>query len=301
MYRALLISTGIGCGVLCSYCPQVTIGQAYKKVDGPSRMTLEIFKACIDKLPADVTVDFTGFYEPFLNPQCTDMLLYAAERGLSVRLSTTVMGLEPKEIDRFRDIGFVKFAVHLPDTKQLTRIVVDERYLAALARLTEAGISNIGYHVHEGQEGPEAVHEQVDALLAARNIEPENRWINTRAGNIESEGKRAPDRLVGELEVCSRIYQNVLLPSGDVALCCMDWDLKHMIGNLLESSYESLFESAEFKTVMRGYRDDRIDILCRGCEIARTKKATLFGKIVSGIKATKGVSVLPARVASRHV
>lgn len=297
MNRALLISTGIGCGVLCSYCPQVTIGQAYKMVQGPSRMTLDLFKACIDKLPADVTVDFTGFYEPFLNPQCTDMILYAAERGLPVRLSTTVMGLEPKEIDRFRHIGFVKFAVHLPDTKQLTRIIVDDRYLAALSRLTEAGISNIGYHVHEGLEGPEAVHEQVDTLLAARNIEPENRWILTRAGNIQLEGKQTPGRLAGELEICPRIYHNVLLPSGDVALCCMDWNLKHMIGNLVESTYESLFESSEFRRVLRGHADDSIDILCRGCEIARTKKATRFGKMVARMKAIRGIPVSLGQVA----
>jgi len=297
MNRALLISTGIGCGVLCSYCPQVAIGQAYKKVRGPSSMSLDMFKACIDKLPDDVTVDFTGFYEPFLNPQCTDMILYAAEKGLQVRLSTTVMGLEPGQIDRFKHIEFTKFAVHLPDTKKLTRIIVDDRYLAALSRLTESGISNIGYHVHEGVDGPEAVHEQVDALLTARNIEPENRWIITRAGNIEIEGKRAPDRLVGEFEICPRIFHNVLLPSGDVALCCMDWDLKHMIGNLLETSYESLFESPEFRKVMRGYVDDSIDILCRGCEIARTKKEIMFRKIVSSMKAKRRMPDVPGQIA----
>ncbi|WP_323800823.1 SPASM domain-containing protein [Parasphingorhabdus sp.] len=259
-------------------------------------MSLDLFKSCIDKLPDDVTVDFTGFYEPFLNPQCTDMILYAAEKGLPVRLSTTVMGLEPEQVDRIKHIAFVKFAVHLPDTKKLTRIIVDERYMATLSRLTESAISNIGYHVHEGLNGPEAVHGEVDALLTARNIEPENRWVNTRAGNIELDGQRSPERLVGELAICPRLYHNVLLPSGDVALCCMDWDLKHMIGNLLEQSYESLFESQEFKTVMRGYADDSIDILCRGCEVARTKKETLFREVVSNIKAKRSVSSASERV-----
>jgi hypothetical protein len=70
----------------------------------------------------------------------------------------------------------------------------------------------------------------------------------------------------------------------------MDWDLKHMIGNLLETGYESLFESSEFKTVMRGQLDDSIDILCRGCEIARSKKETLFRRMVSNIKAKRTVS-----------
>ena len=30
---------------------------------------------------------------------------------------------------------------------------------------------------------------------------------------------------------CDRIYQNVLLPNGDVVLCCMDWSAEHVLGN----------------------------------------------------------------------
>ena len=38
---------------------------------------------------------------------------------------------------------------------------------------------------------------------------------------------------------------NVVLPNGDVALCCMDYALKHIIGNLLKTDYWSLFVSPE--------------------------------------------------------
>src|SRR5207247_553993 len=38
---------------------------------------------------------------------------------------------------------------------------------------------------------------------------------------------------------------NVLLPNGDVVLCCMDYSLKHRLGNLLQQSYEDLFLSPE--------------------------------------------------------
>ncbi len=281
MNRALLISTGVGCGVLCSYCPQATIGRAYKRFEGSSRLDLDVFKRCVDKLPADVTVDFTGFYEPFLNSECTEMILYADALGLPVRLSTTLMGLTAEQVDRFKHVRFTKFAVHLPDTKGLTRIVPDDTYMTALTRLIDSDISKIGFHVHEGNEGPEAVHERVDAVLNAKGIEPENRWINTRAGNIEIQGKANRERLEGELAMCPRIYQNVLLPSGDVALCCMDWNLKHVIGNLLETDYEALFSGPGFQAVMSGYQNDSVDILCRTCEVARTKKDMLRQKFIA--------------------
>lgn len=272
MNRSLLISTGIGCGVLCSYCPQASIGTAYKQFNGPSKMSFELFKRCADKLPKDVIVDFTGYYEPFLNPDCTQMILYAHDLGLSVRLSTTVMGLTAGQVDQFKHIPFTKFAVHLPDTKGLTRIIVDDSYLEAFQRLIDSDISNMAFHVHEGDDGPEAPHETVDAILSAHGLEAENRWINTRAGNIEIKGRETPERLQGELAMCPRIYQSVLMPSGDVALCCMDWTLEHVIGNLVEGDYDALFEGPVFQEVLRGYKDDTVDILCRTCEVARTKK-----------------------------
>lgn len=275
MYRALLISTGVGCGVLCSYCPQVAIGRAYKQRVGPTRMSMDTFKACVEKLPQDVTIDFTGFYEPFLNPDCAEMLLHAAQTGHSVRLSTTVSGLTTEQIDRIKHLPFVKFAVHLPDSKALTRIVVDNQYLRSIAHLVQSGISNLAFHVHEGPDGPEPMHPDVQAILDENAIAAENRWVNTRAGSIDVAWKTAPQRLSGPLQYCPRLRQNVLLPNGDVALCCMDWKLEHTIGNLLVDRYEDLFESAVYKQVLRGHFDESVDLLCRGCEVARPLQGTL--------------------------
>jgi hypothetical protein len=47
--------------------------------------------------------------------------------------------------------------------------------------------------------------------------------------------------------------QNVVLPNGDVYLCCMDWALKHKLGNLLETNFNDL------------HRETHYD-LCRKCE-----------------------------------
>ena len=36
------------------------------------------------------------------------------------------------------------------------------------------------------------------------------------------------------------MYHNITLPNGDVSLCCMDYGLEHIIGNLLEQDYEDV-------------------------------------------------------------
>ena len=37
-----------------------------------------------------------------------------------------------------------------------------------------------------------------------------------------------------------KLYHNVVLPNGDVSLCCMDYGLKHIIGNIFEQSYDEV-------------------------------------------------------------
>ena len=42
---------------------------------------------------------------------------------------------------------------------------------------------------------------------------------------------------------------NVLLPDGRVVICCMDYSLQHVIGNLEKQSYYELFQGEEHKRV----------------------------------------------------
>ena len=48
----------------------------------------------------------------------------------------------------------------------------------------------------------------------------------------------------------------------------MDFKLKHVLGNLLDSDYTSLFQGEGFSKVKNGLKDDKKDILCRYCENA---------------------------------
>ena len=56
-------------------------------------MTLDNFKKAVDKLPQEVRVTFAGFTEPWLNKDCTDMVLYAHEKGHPISIFTTGIGM----------------------------------------------------------------------------------------------------------------------------------------------------------------------------------------------------------------
>ena len=67
----LEVTPKIGCSVNCKYCPQSLLLNRYfkDKKDRQSMMTLEDYKRVLDKVPKDLIIDWSGFVEPFFNPQ----------------------------------------------------------------------------------------------------------------------------------------------------------------------------------------------------------------------------------------
>jgi hypothetical protein len=54
-----------------------------------------------------------------------------------------------------------------------------------------------------------------------------------------------------------RLYHNIMLPNGDVSLCCMDYGLEEICGNLFESDYNDVIPDPY-----------EVFKLCRQCENA---------------------------------
>ena len=76
---------------------------------------------------------------------------------------------------------------------------------------------------------------------------------------LEKKGK-VPD----EINIrgnCSRVYQNVLLPDGSLSLCCQDYGLDEIMGNLLENTWEEYINSEHVVEVRKNGSD-----LCDYCE-----------------------------------
>jgi len=74
-------------------------------------------------------------FEPWLNPQCTDMVLYAHNRGHKLRVYTTLVGMGQSDIERLAEIHFVHFSVHIPSGGRNERIGLNESYLYILTEM----------------------------------------------------------------------------------------------------------------------------------------------------------------------
>jgi FkbM family methyltransferase len=259
------IDTQNGCVVDCVFCPQRTLQKSYR---GERFMTLDNFKKAVDKLPQEVRVTFAGFTEPWLNKNCTDMVLYAHENGHPISIFTTGIGMSIEDIERIKHIPFAGnpngcFTLHLPDQERKAKHPITKRYIEVIEHFGK--IQNQIHNFTTMCMG--TVHENVRHVFSSASVY--DMW--SRAGNLVGEMIMKPELLERKAEwkivnhgekqmTCGcleKMYHNVMLPNGDVSLCCMDYGLKHILGNLYEQSYGDIVPE-----------NNQCFELCRLCENA---------------------------------
>jgi radical SAM protein with 4Fe4S-binding SPASM domain len=283
---SLEITTMVGCPLMCTFCPQAGLKAAYQPDRGNKYLTFENFKAVLDKVPRHVRIDFSGMSEPWANDECTDMLRHALENGRRVAVYTTLYGMSESDsvvvaalLEKYRSQIDV-LCLHLPDStsnmkgwkysEEWERVFlrfkrfVDDRFFKSVSMMTMDG---------SGQIHPRLSHLKIRL----------GKWHgHTRAGSLD-ESNVGDQKLVEsprhELPVTCHstpFYDNnVLLPNGDVVICCMDYNLKHVIGNLLQQDYYDIWNNTAFLKLAdtnrrQGFSNESI---CKSCTVAQTHDA----------------------------
>jgi len=201
-------------------------------------LTLENFKKALSKVPKKVALHFSGFGEPFLNPQCLDMIEHAYTKGHKIVIFSTLVGLKAENVNRLKQCN-PEVILHLPDKLGNTKISVTEDYKKTLdAVLKKVNVK--GYYIMD-----------------------ENFISNERAGQCNN----SPRRHIRGWFFCEKLLgaQFVMLPNCDVVLCCMDYGLKHPVGNLLKQSWHEIVNSEEYQKVRTNRFKFDGDVLCRSC------------------------------------
>ena len=232
------------CPVNCKpYCPQEKFREAFGG-QGQVMLSYDDFRRAISTVPREVWIGFAGFSEPFLNPRLVDMMELARDAGHRLTLYTTLVGARKEDIPRVRALNVEELVLHLRDNQGVAKIPNTPAYNEVLA------LARASWTVHN--------YSIMDIGFDS----------NERAGNCDG---AAPWHVVGPLTCYKLEHPNfVMLPNGDAVLCCMDWTLRHKVGNLLRQPYSELVESAEYRRVVRQATEPDGDALCRSCRWARS-------------------------------
>jgi len=273
----LEITTMAGCPLMCAFCPQDQLKAAYGKVED-KYMSLDTFNTLLDKLPAHVRIDFSGMAEPWANPAATDMVRAALERGRRVAVFTTLYGIsEDDSVLLTRELlprhaaQIEIVCLHLPDDGMNMRgYKGSPAYRAVLQNFL--ALPKAGFPAEKFKVMTMDASGRVHADL--RDLVPDlDKWRgHARAGSLDAEktGARAAPRNTFRLTCGSTPFydHNVVLPNGDVVVCCMDYGLKHRIGNLLRQDYYDLFASAEMNRLRVENQKPAFSAcsICKSCE-----------------------------------
>lgn len=262
----LEITTRIGCCINCKYCPQSTLFKAYSS--SIKEMSLETLKNCVDKTPKDCIIVFSGFAEPFLHPFCVDMIQYVSQTGRKISLYTTLVNVTIEKLMSIANIEFHEVVWHTPDKEGYATIPLSSEYFTVLKKIlsmtNKFGEPFITRANCQGTPNAKIVELSKGRVRIFTDL-------YDRAGNLEVKSIKNK-HLVGEL-FCSqavKLNHNILLPDGTVVLCCMDYGLTHILGNLLLDSYEDVINSNEMKCVKQELITNKnSSFICRTCHSAK--------------------------------
>ena len=282
-FYSVEITTVIGCARLCTYCPQENLRRSWRSLtqfyetSNPLRCSLlsrDGFKKHLDALPKDIYIFWTGFAEPLQCPEFHHFVDLATERGIISEISTTLFSPNSANIESLCNREhFSRISLHLPDDDGEMKAHIDQEYLNRLDFVVKECLRP-GDHIHffgrlhskilSYFKEPSTAKLLKDISVSEIPLDSKE-GLTSRAGNLSQNG--ADQNQVTDSVLCAakRLRQPVLLPNGDLYLCCMDYSLSSPIGNIYRDSYEDIVESN-----IRAFSNSQPDI-CHKCEWSVSK------------------------------
>lgn len=266
---AIEITTKIGCAINCRFCPQGALIQRYfeNNTHRKAMLSYEDFAQCLKNLPKDAVITFSGFVEPFHNPRCADMICLAADMGFQVSLHTTLDGASMEDIKKIKDVPFEYVTIHLPDNEEYAHIRINDQYLEVLDAILEMKNKEGRPLVHSANSQG-TLHPMIQKFIRKRVKYTDINLID-RAGLVEEVGENIDIKGKIYCPKSPQLKRNVLLPDGTLVLCCMDFGLKHEMGNLIDHTYEEIRKTEQVLRIRQSLLEEDSNVICRNCSIAR--------------------------------
>jgi len=269
------LTTMIGCPLMCTFCPQDNLRTQYGT--STKYMTQRDLTAMLVKLPKNTRIDFSGMSEPWANPECTAMLEEVLYMGYTVAIYTTLYGMtDPERVKKVIESHPKQIEVvmlHLPDSNgNMKGWKNSEEWMKALKTMATLNVPcGVGAMTMD-RSG--VVHPDLQPIVGQLAG-----WVgHTRADSLDVEqikGQVISITPHNEFSLTCKstpFYdRNVLLPNGDVVLCCMDYNLTHILGNLLEQTYEEIFSGKPLMDLIALNETPEFNkcSICKSCENVR--------------------------------
>ena len=259
------IETTNACNARCIICP-------HRELRRPIvRMEEGLYRRLIDECSRAGCreVHLHNFGEPLLDKELEDRVSYAKEQGIrKVKIFSNGSLLTPERAEKLIRAGLDEVKIsfdgatqeefeHIRPPLKFATVVENIRQLV---KLRNDAHSTMKIHVAccstTDKQGTMQMLERIVDGFAFGKI---HNW---------SSGEHAGGR--GRLrKPCSRLWRTMtILANGDVALCCLDYDGRHLLGRIDEkTTIAEIWTNSEYRRVRKRHQNARQDeiALCKDC------------------------------------
>ena len=264
----LNITTTAHCTANCVYCPQDQYRAAM--TDRPAYLSREEFTSLLPRLddPHYENFSFGGFSEPFENPDMVDLLGLAAEQdnvdGVSVYSNGEHLTPEVVRAIRHIPLTLVDISCHGFDerTYRRTRPFLDAAKVRENLLFLLQNRDNIAQLVISvtGPFGSVELIAELQMLCEGHGAEFVRRDLHSRAGLMRI-GRARESPKAGPFRCAKFDFEKpILLPGGDLSLCCQDFSVQYVMGNLHRQTFGEIMRHSPLRnhilSVAAGRRED---------------------------------------------
>jgi radical SAM protein with 4Fe4S-binding SPASM domain len=276
------VQTQYGCNARCVFCP---MGREENQIRG--RMDDATYQRIVDEAIENNVKVLSPYLQndPLVDRQIHERVAYIRERrGRKLVPKTKLItngGLltEERAYDLIRSgLEYIVFSVHGVDPRIYDDLMNGPRFETTIRNIEtfvriKDELHSKTPHVEVWAVRTKEVERQLDEVRAfwkERNIKFKARELDNRA---HPEITANEDLAVEDAEWQYATYCAIpfwrawILWNGDVVLCCVDWERRHVFGNIHERSIKEIWNSEGY----RRYRDrmrnnDFAGTLCEHCQ-----------------------------------
>jgi len=285
---SISIEPTTSCNLRCPECPS-----GLRSFSRPTGMlSTEINKKVIDELSPQlfyITYYFQG--EPFLNPSFTDLVSYASSKNIFTVTSTNAHYLDDENCVRTIESGLSKLIVSIDGFTEES--YSKYRVGGQLSKVLEGTKNMVEWKRKTGSKTPEIVwqfivfrhneHELEELRDLAKNIGVDRVSVKTaQIYNFEENTDLIPTiekysrykEVDGKYQIknkllnqCWRMWSgSVITWDGKVVPCCFDKDADHQMGEIAETSFNSIWKGKAYNRFRNAILQSRSGIdICTNC------------------------------------
>jgi len=288
-YRYNIDPTNI-CNLKCPLCP-TGLGILKRR---KGKMPLEAYKSLIDQIaPYAYWVELYNWGEPFLHPQIFDMIRYAHERDIFVRMSSNMNYFDPAMAEKTVASGLDALIISVDGATeatyqklrrggQLSRVIENVKSLVEAKRQAHSRqpYTTLRMLVHRYNEGEINQVRQlaadlgVDAFTTGTLFVNVNDQAQVETWLPENEAFSYYDYAAEHLENswnCADLWEAMIINwDGGVSPCCWIHNVDHDLDNTFTKSLKTIWNgpayiSARRVFALRGPKPPIVSTVCAAC------------------------------------